>query len=146
MKRKRKIILTESQFEVIKESENHIDDFKTFVEDAVKVLNAQFGRLAFASMADVLDGDIDLDVIERKLSELGKVHRTKWWNVHNFIHKKISHEEYEEKYMDVDLEIEELDRKIMDKMDAIEELIDVMKKLGDMDVEKYFSDIETRKI
>ena len=141
-----KIRITESQYKVIKESENVIDDFRTSTDDAIKLLNAQFGRLAFATMADVMDGDVDLDVIERKIAELDSITTTKLQRVTTFFKTQMTDDEYYDNWVDVDTELDDKARFVTKKIESIQILIEHMRHIADIDVENNFPDIETRKI
>jgi hypothetical protein len=146
MAKKRKIIITEAQYQVIKESENVISDFRDTCDDIIKITNAQFGRLAFSSMADVLDGDIDLDVVDRKMHELEMRYYNGSKRVSDFFKHHTSEDEYWEKWERVDQELEGLGYKALHKIEAIQSMISVLQNLADLDAEERFSDIQTRKI
>ena len=141
-----KIRITESQYEAIQESENVIEDFRVSINDAIKVLNAQFGRLAFSSMADVLDGDIDLEVINRKMDEYENIYYTKSKRVSDFFKNYTTDDEYDKKWIDIDDELEKKGTFMIKKVDSIRILISHLQNIADIDVEQHFPDIETRKI
>jgi len=141
-----KIRITESQYEVIKESENVIEDFRTSADDAIKLLNAQFGRLAFATMADVMDGDVDLEVIDRELTKLDNINSTKLQRVGNYFKNQMTDDEYYDNWVDVDTELTDKSQFVYKKIESIRVLIEHMRHIADIDVENNFPDIETRKI
>ena len=146
MSKKRKIIVTESQFEVIKESENVITDFNEWADDIIKVINAQFGRLAFATLADILDGDVDLEVIKNKIDQVNKVQHSKFKRVEDYFNNHTSEDEYWEKWEGIHRKIEDRNSIITNKVDIVEQMVNTFINLVNMDAEKHFSDIDTRKI
>ena len=146
MSKKRKIIVTESQYKVIEESENVIADFDTWADDTIKLINSQFGRLAFATLADILDGDVDLEVIKNKINQIEKVQYSKFKRVEDFFNNHTSEDEYWEKWEETHRKIEDRNSIITNKVEIIDEMVNTFITLIEMDAEKYFSDIDTRKI
>lgn len=142
-----KIKLTESQLKkakLITEGQEVVHTFLTKADSIKETVNRMYSKLTFTTLAEVLDGDIDLDVMKRKLEQLRTVMYT---------HSKKSSMFFDNIPQDVydnDRQWEDLQAKAEDtfqevtyhKIDVLEELIDSLLDFTTGDITKNFKDIK----
>ncbi|NIQ16263.1 MAG: hypothetical protein GTO02_18290, partial [Candidatus Dadabacteria bacterium] len=84
------------------------------------------GRLTFSTIAEVLDGEIDLHSIWMKLSDYHNIIHDLYMKASNWLETL---DEDDPKFSDLDIEIGDLNRFTYDKIDAAQELIDLLQDI-----------------
>lgn len=151
----KKIKITENQFNLIKLLKENID----FVERAKnkftelkKDANILYNTITFSTVAEFIDGDTDLDVIERKLERLEDDLRTMDTNIMNYFNRFDENTYYQQKLDEVHGDLESRSSTINRKINALIKMTGQLKpftKLADnnkIDVSTAFNDITTTEI
>jgi len=143
----KKIRLTETQLSMLTEDKDIITSFKTTIADAIKAVNVQFSHLAFASVADIIDGDIDLNVIEQEMDRYEDIYHNQSKKLEKYFKHSFSDDDYYGKEPEmIHTKMDDFARKLNLKIDTIKLLISNLQDIVDMDAVKPFSDIETKKL
>jgi len=151
----KKIKITENQFNLIKLLKENID----FVERAKnkftelkKDANILYNMITFSTVAEFIDGDTDLDVIERKIERLEDDLRTVDTNIMNYFNRFDENTYYQQKLDEVHADLESRSSTINSKIKALTKMTAQLKpftKLADnnkIDVSTAFNDITTTEI
>ena len=126
---------------------NSLEEYEQKIAKIERTLNSMYSKLTFSTIAEVLEGEIDL--------------RGLWKTSHN-LYMKISdlyREAYDwldsefDEYDDtggLDLKIDDINSRASSKADALSDLIDVLGKISEVDdeygIKKHFQDIKQYKI
>jgi hypothetical protein len=142
----KKILLTERQYNLILEENDTINAFKVTIDDAIKAANIHFSKLAFASIADIIDGDIDLEIIQQELNKLEDIYYNQTTKLENFFKHSVGEEEYWAKWDDIHQKLENKAGLLNNKVNTLDLMLSNLQKIVEMDPVKQFSDLETKKI
>ena len=142
-----KLRITESQLKkakLITEGQEVVHTFMTKADDIKEILNRLYSKLIFSTLAEVVEGDIDLNVITNKLEQLRTVLYTYYKKGEMFFNNMPEAEfDGDNKWGDLQMKMEDTYQEVhYNKLDVLEELIDDLKSVVDRDVEKSFKDIK----
>lgn len=142
-----KLRITESQLKrakLITEGQEVVHTFMTKAEDIKEVINRIYTKLTYATLVEILEGDIDLDVISNKLTQLRTVletYHTKGDMFFNHMPEDIFHSD--KKWEDLQDKMEDMYQEVTyHKLDFLDELVEDLKSIVGRDFEKSFKDIK----
>lgn len=151
----KKIKITENQFNLIKLLKENID----FVERAKNKFselktdaNKLYSMITYSTVAEFIEGDTDLDVIERKIERLDDDLMTINTNITNYFNRFDENTYYERKLDEVHSDLENRSSTINRKIIVLSKMTNQLKpftKLADnnkINVRDAFNDITTTEI
>lgn len=142
-----KIKLTESQLKkakLITEGQQVVHTFLKKADDIKETVNRMYSKLTFTTLAEIIDGDIDLDVMKRKLEQLRTIMYT-YSKKSQMFFDNMSTQEYENnrEWEDLQAKAEDAFQEVTyHKIDVLEELIDSLSEFSAGDIDKNFKDIK----
>lgn len=139
-----KVRLTEAQLKkakLIVEGEERIGVFKEKAEDIKETVNRLYSKLSFTTLAEILEGEVDLSVIRRQLERLRTIMYTHKDRVNKFFNE-MSEEEFYANWDGKDIELDSLFQDITyKKIDVLDDLLKKLEEFADSDIEANFKDI-----
>lgn len=142
----KKIIITERQLTILKEQNKVVSDFNTIIDDTIKKVNIQFSRLAFASIADVMDDDLDLDVITQEMNRLEDIYYKETEKLSSFFDNSMDEKEYWANWEPLHRKLENKASVLSDKINIVQTLVMKLDDIVQLNAQKTFSDIERKEI
>jgi hypothetical protein len=146
MSKKRKIILTESQYKVLTEANNVFESFNDFLDSSIKIVNRQFSKLVFSNLIEVLKGEIDLDDLNKAMVDMNLERGNKDDAINVWRDNPRNDDNYWDNWHDYHSELEKKNQMLEVKIESVILLCEKMAVIRDIDVENNFSDIETKNI
>jgi len=142
-----KIKLTESQLKkakLITEGQEVVHTFLTKADDIKEIINRMYSKLSFATLAELVDGDVDLGIMTHKLEQLRTIIHTHNKKSEMFFNSMGEEEFYANpKWEQLQNKVEDAYQEVLyDKLDVLEEFIEGLQELGDGEVAKNFKDIK----
>lgn len=142
-----KLRITESQLKkakLITEGQEVVHTFMTKADDIKEIINRLYSKVTFATLAEIIEGDIDLNVITTKLEQLRTVMYTYHKKGEMFFNNMPEDEFYsDQKWDDLQMKMDDKYQEVLyHKLDVLEELIESLKDIKDGDIEKSFKDIK----
>lgn len=142
-----RVRITESQLQKIKlvENEQNIAFFMKKAEEIYEKVGRMYTKLTFATIAEILDGDVDLPVMEKKLDGYEDLLQQYNRSLNAFF-DAMSDEAYEEKWEDKHSQIDDMYQKVtyhrIDKLrDVIYKLQELTMLEQDEDIRGHFKDV-----
>lgn len=138
-----KIKLTESQIKKLKLITEGYEVVNTFMEkaDEIKdIVNRMYSKLTFTTLAEIIDGEIDLGVMTHKLEQLRTVMYTYSKKAQMFFENipQDKYDEWEDLHNKFDDKYQEV---LYHKIDILEELINSLEVFVQQDIKQNFTDI-----
>lgn len=150
----KKIRLTEGQVDMlqrISEADNAFNWYLKEMGNLNKEINGLYKRITFSTLAEFIDGDLDISVLKHKLEDIDRRADKLKAKVDSQI-KKISDEEWEANYRDLDIKLDDMHHKIsLHKYNALHDIIStvediVRKNESGEPFSKIFGDIKGLKV
>jgi len=151
----KRIKITENQYELIrllKENIDFVENTKEKMKDLKKTANKLYNVLTFSTIAEIIDGDTDLGVIELKVEKLWNDLSVIDTNISNYFNRYDEETYYAKKLDDVHSDLENRSNTIWKKQFVLADIIKQLKpftRVGDdkkLDADKAFSDIKPTEI
>jgi len=147
----KKIRLTEGQFDMVQrisEADDTFDWYFTEMEKLNQAMNAIYKRLTFSTLAEIIDGDIDISVLNQKIEQIADAADKLKIKV-DAQAKRVPQEEWEANYQDLDLKLDNIHHAVaLHKRGALEHMVEVIESILRRSETKaplgqLFSDIKT---
>jgi len=142
-----KIKLTESQLKkakLITEGQEVVHTFMTKSDDIKEIINRLYSKITFSTLAEIIEGDVDLNVITNKLEQLRTVLYTYYKKGEMFFNNMSEEDFYSDnKWEELQMKMEDTYQDVhYHKLDILEKLVEDLKSIVDNDIEKNFKDIK----
>ena len=151
----KKIKISESQYDLIRLLKENIDfaeKTKYKLSDLKKSANKLYNILTFSTLAEIIDGDTDIGVIELKIENLEDSLRNIDTNIRNYFNRFDEETYFAKKLDDVHSDLENRSSTVYYKIDILGKMVTQIKpfsKIGEdekIDKNNVFNDITPTEI
>jgi hypothetical protein len=143
-----KLRINEDQYNLLQnyQKRSNVSEYLTQMKEITKVVNAYYGKLTFATIAEIISGEINLNRIEDDLFNLDSKLRKINELAYDYINK-LEDDEYEE---GTDLKIDDMYGYVATKIRKLEDLVGNLDTVAKMEIDgefsKYFKDVTPKEI
>lgn len=143
-----RIRLTEAQRDMLRrlnEAEVDLSDYFNKIKKLSKEVDSLYSKATFSTIAEFLENDTDATVLLDRLNEIDKIRHKLYMDAYNMI-DKIPDDEYDSAGYDYDMQIDDADSKLSDKINSVEIILefmdDMQTKNEDLGLSRRFADIQ----
>jgi DNA-binding ferritin-like protein (Dps family) len=142
-----KIIITEKQLKLIgliKENENVLNQFNSRISSLNNTLNKFYTHINFISLAELLNGEIDIKIFVNKISQLNDEYHKISKDMYRYFNSS-GEDVYFEKWATIHDNLDGLNNKNYDKINVISSILETLETLvnNNGDAKNLFSDIKS---
>ena len=141
-----RIKLTESQIRravLITEGQEVVHTFLKKADDIKEDLNRMYSKLAYTTLSEIIDGDMDLSIMINKLIQKRTVMETYHRKGEMFFKELEKSKSYTDEWGILEDKFKETYIEVFEgKLYALDDLLDGLKKFSDENIDDYFKDIK----